>query len=528
MDSQDHREPVLISRSPALPQHVRSALAHLRDNWREKITLANLATHCGIPERTLLRQFKGFVGVSPLAYLLRLRLTAARFELLRGKVSISEVASQCGFTHFGRFASQYRKAFGEHPSATRMRDSGVSTTSDSSESTRSSPILREVPSLVIVPWRTETSAERYAAQELTEHVSVALSRMRVASVRFADPLSALPIKLTLARAVRDTTQYGLQGRLVQRGERVRVTLWLLDANNGRHIWGDSYDGRSDDLFELEHRVVEGVLGGVVPGITHAEINRSRDKVPESLAARDLMLRSLPTALRVDAASANLAFASATEAMQIDLGNALPVAMAAYSQARLWVCDGVVPEGRREVASRLAQRAGILDSGDPLVTTARAAVATLLLQPDDADALATRAVAMDPTCGWAWERRGFARLLIGDDPDAAINDFQRSLHLLGPYMPRDNYFIGIAHVHRAAGRLDEAIHWLRKGLAENPSAMVLERLLACWAWRLGDKSTSRQSVEAIRRAQPDLTVSGLIPLLPRADCPDVLKSAGLPL
>ena len=67
----------------ALPHRVRHALAYMRGNIAEKVTLAGLAIACATPERTLLKQFRKFVGLSPLAYLLRLRLNAAREGLLK-------------------------------------------------------------------------------------------------------------------------------------------------------------------------------------------------------------------------------------------------------------------------------------------------------------------------------------------------------------------------------------------------------------------------------------------------------------
>ena len=111
---------------PALPQHVKRALAYLRANMAEKVTLAALAAACGISQRALLTQFERFLGVSPIAHLLRMRLTAARAQLQQsdGTVSISEIASRCGLTHLGRFATEYRRAFGELPSATLRRAAG--------------------------------------------------------------------------------------------------------------------------------------------------------------------------------------------------------------------------------------------------------------------------------------------------------------------------------------------------------------------------------------------------------------------
>src|SRR4029077_962142 len=65
-----------------LPNRVKHALAYMRSNISAKVTLTGLATACAVPERTLLNQFRKFVGLSPLEYLLHLRLNAARDELL--------------------------------------------------------------------------------------------------------------------------------------------------------------------------------------------------------------------------------------------------------------------------------------------------------------------------------------------------------------------------------------------------------------------------------------------------------------
>jgi transcriptional regulator GlxA family with amidase domain len=107
----------------AFPNRVRHALVYMRANIGEKVTLTGLATACAMPERTLLNQFRKFVGLSPLAYLLHLRLNSVRDELLNTDdgATIADIASRCGFTHLGRFATAYRSAFRESPSATRRR-----------------------------------------------------------------------------------------------------------------------------------------------------------------------------------------------------------------------------------------------------------------------------------------------------------------------------------------------------------------------------------------------------------------------
>ena len=82
MDGTGQFEPNGPHSQSVLPLHVRRALAYMNNNLAEKIALRELARACAAPERTLLKQFQRFLGVSPLAYLRRLRLNMARRELL--------------------------------------------------------------------------------------------------------------------------------------------------------------------------------------------------------------------------------------------------------------------------------------------------------------------------------------------------------------------------------------------------------------------------------------------------------------
>jgi len=58
-------------------------------------------------------------GVGPMAFLRRRRLEAIYLELLSAEPSsktVTQVASSYGFSHFGKFAIEYKTAFGESPS----------------------------------------------------------------------------------------------------------------------------------------------------------------------------------------------------------------------------------------------------------------------------------------------------------------------------------------------------------------------------------------------------------------------------
>jgi len=83
-------------------------------------TLGEIYEYAGVSYRTLNRAFKERFGVSPKQYIVATRLAEARRALVssQGSVRITDVASNWGFWHLGRFARDYKRMFGELPSDT--------------------------------------------------------------------------------------------------------------------------------------------------------------------------------------------------------------------------------------------------------------------------------------------------------------------------------------------------------------------------------------------------------------------------
>jgi transcriptional regulator GlxA family with amidase domain len=77
-----------------------------------------------VSERTLEYAFKEITGLTPMAYLTRLRLHRVREALLAampGSTKVSAEALNWGFWHFGEFSRAYKDCFGELPSETLRR-----------------------------------------------------------------------------------------------------------------------------------------------------------------------------------------------------------------------------------------------------------------------------------------------------------------------------------------------------------------------------------------------------------------------
>jgi AraC family transcriptional regulator, ethanolamine operon transcriptional activator len=120
---------------------VRIAEDYVLSRVAERVHVSDLCRAADVSERTLECAFKEVMGLSPVAYLIRLRLHRVRAALLaaaQGSTRVSVEALEWGFWHFGEFARAYKACFGERPSDTlrRATQAGDGSTQQLSRGTR--------------------------------------------------------------------------------------------------------------------------------------------------------------------------------------------------------------------------------------------------------------------------------------------------------------------------------------------------------------------------------------------------------
>lgn len=83
-------------------------------------TVLQVCTEIGASPRKLDYCFRDVLGVSPSKYLRAVRLNGVRRELKSrlGSETVHDVAARWGFWHMGAFSADYKRQFGEAPSAT--------------------------------------------------------------------------------------------------------------------------------------------------------------------------------------------------------------------------------------------------------------------------------------------------------------------------------------------------------------------------------------------------------------------------
>lgn len=97
------------------------ALRQLHTRFRETITTAELAALCYLSERQFTRVFRRLLGDSPMRYLIRQRLRAARHELIATDRPVGVIAIDCGFYDQSAFTRAFRADTGMTPARYREK-----------------------------------------------------------------------------------------------------------------------------------------------------------------------------------------------------------------------------------------------------------------------------------------------------------------------------------------------------------------------------------------------------------------------
>lgn len=117
----NYTEALAENAGAARPAVVRRAIDLMHAHPEMPWSTAELARVTGASARALQRAFERSGQPSPMTYLRQVRLHRVHADLAANSpdsVTVTMVAGRWGFAHLGRFASQYRRLFGEAPSET--------------------------------------------------------------------------------------------------------------------------------------------------------------------------------------------------------------------------------------------------------------------------------------------------------------------------------------------------------------------------------------------------------------------------
>jgi AraC-like DNA-binding protein len=111
----NHTERLERNHHGAIPRHLRRAEEYMRAHAAQPLGTGQIAIAAGCSPRALQIAFRRFRDTTPHSALTAIRLERVREALRVQDASIGSIARQWGFSNFGRFASLYRRRYGEMP-----------------------------------------------------------------------------------------------------------------------------------------------------------------------------------------------------------------------------------------------------------------------------------------------------------------------------------------------------------------------------------------------------------------------------
>ena len=310
----------------------------------------------------------------------------------------------------------------------------------------------------------------------------------------------------------------LEGGVQRAGDRVRVTVQLVDATTDTHLWAESYDREltAANIFAIQSEVAAAIAGALKASLTAAEQARGNAIPTQSLdawRAYQLGMQRMATRNSVALTEAEDHFRKAlaldpkfalawtgladTLALQIiyagrpkdaALGDAETAVARALeldpNLAEAWASAGGIAYQRLQFdrAEQMLRRAIAFNANYATAHHWLSHVLGDLGRRNEWLAEAERAVVLDPLSAIINTRLGDARAGVGRFDDALVA-YRQAIEI-DPTMTAPYYATG--HVHGyGLGRFDAAMAWYEKAASLDPDNPDLPAQVAVAHWELGD-------------------------------------------
>jgi len=359
----------------------------------------------------------------------------------------------------------------------------------------------------------------YFSDGLTEDIITALSHWRTFPVIARNSTftyKGRPVKVQeVAKEL--GARYVIEGSVRKGGDRVRVTVQLIDADSGHHVWAERYDRRIDDIFALQDEITERIAATVEPELERAERQRSISKQPSSLQAWDFYLRGMSFLHEFSKEGNQRARDMFEKAVAFDptyVRGYTGIAYCHHRDALLGLSDDL----GQSIAQCLdaAERAVALDETDPFAHFTLSRGLHLAGRVEQALFEAKLAIQLNPNDILGHVSLGHLLICTGH-PDDGITALDRALQL-SPKDPRLHIYLGLQSAgHFIAGRFDEAATPARDAVNRHPEDPFVRTLLVACLCKAGRLEEARSVLaQGVRIDPASLDRTWVIQSLPRAD------------
>jgi len=396
------------------------------------------------------------------------------------------------------------------------------------------------PSIAVLPFQNLSGdpAQEYLGDGIVEDITTELCRFSELFVIARNSSFQYKGKAIDVRQVgRELgVRYVLEGSVRRGGDRIRISVQLVDAATGAHRWAERYDRQIKDVFAVQDEVARTSVAILSAHVNQAEIERTLNKPPETWEAYDYYLR---------ASERHASFWSSFKVTELyetrrlleqslasDPKYARAYARLAWTHATAWSnpLDGdYLNPTCLDRAYHLARKAEQLN---PNLPQAHAQLGQVLLRRREHEAAIVefeRAMALNPNfTDWR-----FAEVLVYAGHSArAIEVVEQHMRLDPFYVPLAPQWLGAAHY--MLKQYSQALPLLRECVSRAPDFRGGHLLLAATYAQLGNIEQARAEAAEVLRIEPRWTIEGTSKRLGSFKGPgdaehlfDGLRKAGLP-
>jgi TolB-like protein/cytochrome c-type biogenesis protein CcmH/NrfG len=384
------------------------------------------------------------------------------------------------------------------------------TGSKGSKQTGAKLVLPDKPSIAVLPFDNMSGdpEQDYLADGITEDLITGLSKIRWFFV------IARNSTFTYKGQAADVTQvarelgvrYVLEGSVRIAGRRVRITVQLIDASMGVHLWAERYDRELTDVFEIQDEITQTIVGTIEPELYVAEELRAKRKAPGNLDAWDLVLRARPHLWEITKTGNEEALKLLNDAVTLDPDYAPAHGLLAFAYIiHAWMGWSGTQQNYILLAGEHALKAVQLDGTDPWGHIVWAVVRGFGRNHEEAVESAQKALYLNPSFAMGYGLLGMI-LAWGGRTDETIEAFEQATRL-SPRDPVNMLFLVLPSVaYFANGRYEEALIWAERSVRERPEFVVGWRMIVVSLANLGRVEEAKAALERVKHLHPDFSLT----------------------
>ena len=367
--------------------------------------------------------------------------------------------------------------------------------------------LPDKPSIAVLPFvnMSEDPKQEYFSDGITEDLITDLSGISGVFVIARNSTFAYKGKAVKIQQVAEElgVRYVLEGSVRKADNRVRINAQLVDATTGRHLWAKRYDGKLDDIFDLQDEITRKIVTALAVKLTTDEKEEVSRKYTDNPAAYDVLLKGMEHYYRFTAEDFAEAATYFEKAIELDpnYGRAYAALAAVYwwCTEQRWAASVYlgVPDFEAYLRPRRYMQ---MAKKNPSPTMHRVAVDMLLRKRlhKEAIAEAEHALALDPNN--AESHRTMGRALIFDGRQEEAVDFMKTAMRLDPLYPA-TYLWNLGLAYFCMGQYEKAVTSLERAITLNPKAHQFSGVLAAAYAHLGRDEQAREALEKFRGISP---------------------------